>query len=202
MHHSYIDIIGPMTALLRRAHRAEKEAQDSDGPSTDCLDEIDPDSGLCRCVAQPLWWDSNGVPRFVDHHPDLCADIYADEIALMVVACQACAREFPVQVSVGLMDLIHASQQEQEDATLEALIRADIIHYGDPPHVECCPAGPTMNVLDLRIVEFWRRTSSPSVYSWSRVAELEIDLGDAYEARGEPRPPNLFSAANAPRSTP
>jgi hypothetical protein len=197
MHHSYIDIIGPMTALLRRAHLAEKEAQDSDGPSADCLDEIDPDSGLCSCVAKPLWWDSNGVPRFVDHHPDLCADIYANEIVLMVVACQACAREFPVQLSVGLMDLIYASKREE--ATLEALIRADIIHYGDPPHVECCPAGPTMNVLDLRIVEFWRRATDST---WSRVAELEIDLGDAYEARGEPRPQNLLSAEISPRSTP
>lgn len=54
----------------------------------------------------PLWWDENGVPRFRAHHPNLSPNIYANEVALVLISCQECRREFRVQMVSGKMDAI------------------------------------------------------------------------------------------------
>jgi hypothetical protein len=59
------------------------------------------------------------------------------------------------------------------DGALARRVEADEIHYGDPPNVECCPAGPTMNSVPLRVVEFWRRGVPRD---WERVPELEVSI--------------------------
>ena len=46
-----------------------------------------------------------------------------------------------------------------------------IPHYGDPPNMGCCPAGPTMNCEDIKILEFWEMVDM----RWVRVPELEIE---------------------------
>lgn len=247
MHPSYTDILDTMTALMRESH-AETKAH-GEGPSSRCADEIDPVTEMCRCEARPLWWDENGTPRFQPHHPDLCADIYADEVALLKIACQRCGREFLVQMSQGphaivqLMamssthgvipqlldevlklateldaygrqhtrpDIWHTDsliaerarivgriaaisvefgeQRKLRPQTLADQVTAGVIHYGDPPHVDCCAAGATMNCNDLAVVEFWRRGRAPSgpvtldeamdAMGWSRVPELECELPD------------------------
>lgn len=59
--------------------------------------------------------------------------------------------------------------------TLADQIRAGTIHYGDPPrhdHHDDCPAGDTMNCIDLRVIEYWTRKNEAR--DWCRVAELEI----------------------------
>lgn len=59
---------------------------------------------LERISDPPKWWDEHGVPRYQEHHPNLCPDIYADEVALLVIACQCCGQEFRVQMSWAAMD--------------------------------------------------------------------------------------------------
>lgn len=54
------------------------------------------------------------------------------------------------------------------------------IHYGDPPRHdvigdEGCFTGASMNVYDLRVLQFWARDHS----EWKRKPELEIELPDA-----------------------
>jgi hypothetical protein len=102
MHQSYPDILERMTALLRNAHAETKDH--GEGPSPHCRDEIDPDTNQCQCVAEPRWWDDHGVPRFAEHHPNLAPDIYADEVALLVISCQGCGQEFHVQMTWSTMD--------------------------------------------------------------------------------------------------
>jgi len=218
---SYTDILETITALTRTSH-AETKACGS-GPSPHCADEIDP-----------------VTPRFQPHHPDLCADIYADEVALLKIACQSCGREFLVQMSYGpcdaaqvlamsghgviprlldetlvmlkdaigiasdsdsdsdsasasMLDRMHAitlelgARRKLRPQSLADQVTAGVIHYGDPPSVDCCAAGATMNCYDLAIVEFWRRGHVPSglvtlgeamdAMGWSRIRELERGLG-------------------------
>lgn len=140
----------------------------------------------------PLWWDENGVPRFAEHHPRHCPDIYADEVALLRVACQECAREFLVQMSIGRYEVVVAEMrhfqalpegverdENARDFSLAGQVRSGAIHYGDPPRHDTstdCIAGDTMNVNDLAIVEFWRLSKDPGRWEWERVAELEIGL--------------------------
>lgn len=211
MLHDYCDIIEEMTKLLRASH-AETRAI-GDGPAPECPDSIDPTTDRCRCVATPIWHDEHGVPRFAEHHPDLCPDIGADEVALLAIACQGCRREFLVQMSWSRYDQIHEMAtrglygpvakliQETGDAmligalahlraekppSLSDLVRSGAVHYGDPPNVDCCAAGPTMNCLDLRVVEFWTRGPIVSgqledaikAMEWRRVPELEVELPD------------------------
>lgn len=177
MHHDYRDIIDPMTELLRRSHANDKEL--GHGPSSDCPDEIDPTTERCTCVATPLWHDEHGTPRFAPHHPELCADIYAREVALLEIACQGCERRFRVQVSVSAHDFLRAHDAAM---TLESLITTGIIHYGDPPNVGCCPSGPTMSANDLRVLEYWRHTDG----AWSRIAGLEVSLNVEVSALAKP----------------
>jgi hypothetical protein len=55
------------------------------------------------------------------------------------------------------------------------------IHYGDPPNSGCCPAGATMNCIDLRVLQFWARAGS----TWVRSPELEIELENLDEYFGD-----------------
>jgi len=115
-----------------------------------------------------LWYDTHGVPRYDSFTPSLCPDIYANEVALMEIACQACGDRFPVELHNSLLMILRNGKK------LSDKVRDNSIHYGDPPiHGGGC-SGNTMNCDDLRIIEFWRRDR----FDWTRVPELEIRLQD------------------------
>jgi hypothetical protein len=125
-----------------------------------------------RIAEPPLWWDEHGVPRYVPFAPDEVANIYARECALVLIACQACAEEFQVAFSHSPMDDVRAIMEQRTPRTLADSVRDGSLHYGDPPNAGCCPAGPTMNCDDIRVLEFWQRDR----FDWERVPALEISL--------------------------
>lgn len=198
---SYEDILSTIAALTCELHQSW-ESEHNKVPSI-CAGYPGRE---CTCVAKPWWHDENGVPRFAAHHPNLCPDIYATEVVLLVVACQSCGREFPVQMSwsmggevilmakarlAGTAPSDTAMGEAIRDTMLSTVVRNGTIHYGDPPNVGCCPAGPTMNVWDLRVLEFWSRNKPMTGSSeWRRIPELEIELPDAtaWERTGEDPP--------------
>lgn len=52
-----------------------------------------------------------------------------------------------------------------------------VLHYGDPPRHSCGGAGETMNVDDLRIVEFWKRSrKGKKKFLLTRRRRLEVVL--------------------------
>ena len=141
-----------------------------------------------RISEPPLWWDESGVPRYVPFAPDEVADIYADQVALVLIACQACHAEFPVAFSWSRIAFVKGEATIIGPLTLE---KVQSLHYGDPPNVGCCSGGATMNCDDLRVLEFWRRGGDeftelrdghrvclPGYFDWRRVPELEIALGE------------------------
>lgn len=114
-------------------------------------------------LSEPEWWDECAVPRYCDFGPRQKANIYAIEVCLLLIECQGCGQEFEVCMSAD------------ERYSLSAQIDANILHYGDPPNTRCCPAGPTMNSVPRKVLEFWRRDR----FDFERVPDLEreIDCG-------------------------
>jgi hypothetical protein len=126
---------------------------------------------LSRISEPPIWFDENAVPRFEAFSPSMVANIYADVCLLVEIQCQSCGTVFKVAMSEGEMDRFNRRWP------LYALIKNKGLHYGDPPNINCCPSGPTMNCLDIRVLECWRRGTK--TFEWERQAELEVELEDA-----------------------
>lgn len=116
-----------------------------------------------RIGEPPKWWDEAGVPRYSEFKPDESADIYADQVALVLIRCQNCRREFQVCMS----------SKRYFDHRLHEQIMDHSLHYGDPPNYGCCPAGPTMNSEPIRVLEFW--FNNPKL-EWERHEPLEVAL--------------------------
>lgn len=114
-----------------------------------------------RIAEPPTWFDEHGVPRYCEFAPKECSNIYAREVALVRIACQGCGNGFQVCLSAGLGDVL-----------LSKLVETRELHYGDPPNIDCCAAGPSMNSIPQRVLQFWRAAE----FSWHRVPELEVDI--------------------------
>lgn len=124
---------------------------------------------ITKKLGTPIWWDEYAVPRYCDFAPNEVANIYAREVALVKIECQNCRHPFPVAFSGDSFPFPEGKK------TLKQAIKEGILHYGDPPHLPCCPAGPTMNCLDIRVIEFWEASK---VGDWKRNAEYEVGLED------------------------
>ena len=125
-----------------------------------------------RIKEEPKWFDEQAVPRYCDFAPRECADIYAQEAALVLIQCQACQHQFKVAFTRSSMsDVQHyIAKRKGEPPKLADFIKNQTIHYGDPPNVHCCAAGPTMNCDDVRVLEYWHRPE----FEWVRDPSLEI----------------------------
>jgi hypothetical protein len=110
---------------------------------------------------KPSFFQRDGVPRWERFEPGRSNGVYAVEVAIMEIACQGCDDRFHVMME---------RDSHEDRKTLGERIAGKTIHYGDPPNVGCCDAGPTMNSEPVRIVEFWRREK----FEWSRDPSLEI----------------------------
>lgn len=145
---------------------------------------------VSRIAEPPAWWDENATPRWGDFEPRACSNIYARNVCLLLIECQNCGREFKVCMSDsdhGFRWLPVPGASEENvgptpceftvDRKLADLIRADEIHYGDPPNTDCCHAGATMNSVPKRVLEFWELVSKS--WEFQRVPSLEraIDCG-------------------------
>lgn len=117
-------------------------------------------------AGEPLWWDENAVPRYCEFGPRETANIYAREAALVLIRCQDCGAEFKVAFS-------YSPWPDREKISDQ--IKTDVIHYGDPPNADCCPAGPTMNSVPVRVLEFWTQTDLVTD-GWRRVPDLEREI--------------------------
>ena len=120
----------------------------------------------------PLWFDEHAVPRFCKFKPDEVADIYADEVALSLIRCQSCHAEFKVAFSLNSMNYYLQANRRR----LWEEITGQSLHYGDPPNVRCCAAGPTMNSEMVKVLEYWQR--SEDFFEWERKPELEVEFPD------------------------
>ena len=106
-----------------------------------------------RIPEPPVWYDSNGTPRYDEFYPDLCPDIYSNTVVLLRIACQSCAMEFDVEMHRGYFQRMSLPSK---------------LHYGDPPIHNC--VGDTMNCEDLEVLQVWSREP---VADWKRLHLME-----------------------------
>ena len=88
-----------------------------------------------RIAEPPKWWDEHGVPRYAEFSPYLVANIYAEEVVLVEIACQACRSLFPVAFSSQ-----GGAGPREDGRSLADNIRSGEIHYA---------IRPTMVTVDL-----------------------------------------------------
>lgn len=119
-------------------------------------------------LGKPQWWDEHGVPRYCEFGPQHVG-IYATQVVLLRIGCQACRQQFDVAMATSSMTLVFGGKP------LSDRVKNRSIHYGDPPNEGCCAAGPTMNCEDLRVVQFWYKDDN---FDWRRDPELEVTLPD------------------------
>ncbi len=122
-----------------------------------------------RINDSPKWWDENGVPRYCEFSPAETANIYRNECALCIIACQDCRHEFSVALSEDEMRMVHGRP------SLAELIESGELHYGDPPNIHCCPAGPTMSSVMMRVVEFWKKPDGEYDLKRDQTREISFD---------------------------
>lgn len=120
-------------------------------------------------LGRPLWYDEAAVPRYCEFSPNETADIYAEQVALLEIACQSCGQRFKVAMSWSVVGGILSNAPK-----LSELIASKEIHFGDPPNNGCCPSGATMNSIPVRVLEFWRKGNK--FREMVRVPELEIEV--------------------------
>jgi len=130
-----------------------------------------------RISEEPKWYDENGTPRYCEFHPDESPNIYADEVVLLDIACQACERRFDVEINWHALSVISGGRPESPSEVLRKWLRNARsgmcpLHYGDPP-IHGCATGNTMNCIDIAVKQFWKKES---MKEWERVPELEVPL--------------------------
>lgn len=113
--------------------------------------------------ARPSFFQKDGVPRWGTFQPGVSTDVYAVEAVVMEISCQSCDGRFHV-----LME----RRSHGDPTTLAQRIADGSIHYGDPPNVDCCLGGPSMNSEPVRILEYWSRERM----DWTRDPSLEIHM--------------------------
>ena len=121
-------------------------------------------------AGEPIWYDQNGVPRYVPFHPRDGVGVYVNHAAYMKIACQACKREFYVASEFGDDSLDFGNQPMlPQNPTLPIDSCWDAVgsfHYGDPPCHGCI--GDSMNSVPLEIIQFWFRDLK-NFKDWERI---------------------------------
>jgi hypothetical protein len=115
---------------------------------------------LERIDMAPFWYDENGTPRYAPFHPSMSPNIYARQVTLLRIQCQACHLRFMVEMNTGIWGG-------------ETLPRN--LHYGDPPRHGCI--GDTMNCEDLAVLEAWNKAG---LGEWERHPEHEGLIDEAH----------------------
>lgn len=130
-------------------------------------------SDIIEKAGKPLWFDENGVSRYVEFHPNRCVMAGTQEVVLAEVMCQGCGTSFLVALSWrdGKREIYG-----QASPPADRLTKTDgnSLHYGDPPNIGCCAFGPTMTSDFHRIVEAWIRSAGPGG-PWVKLGQEAIN---------------------------
>ena len=110
-------------------------------------------------LGEPLWYDEAGVPRYAEFHPTLANDVYAQEIALLEVACQHCGWHYQVALMGGGI-MMHTP--------------LNTLRWIDDPPEHGCPIGETESAEMLRVLQFWQRGENTG-YEWRHVPSAESE---------------------------
>jgi hypothetical protein len=132
-------------------------------------------------LGEPLWYDSEGVPRYCEFSPMKCG-IYIDSVALVEIECQHCGKGFKVARQMDRTNMLMPRYIDSDWQPTLPNPREGVIgsfHYGDPPAHPSGPynrcTGDTMNSVPIEVLEFWDRRDFGD---WTRRPECEGVLED------------------------
>lgn len=148
---------------------------------------------LSRIIEEPLWFDEHAVPRYCAFDPNQTVGVSVEEVALVEIACQSCRRLFRVAFSGVNVKSLETLEERQARIAHQVnfrpigdAIRARTLHYGDPPNVNCCLAGSTLNSVPIRVIEYWARgdrrylngtrITDDRFFEWVRDEGFEIEM--------------------------
>lgn len=131
---------------------------------------------------EPIWWTMDGVPRFKPFSPYDVSDIYANEAALVEIACQCCGKKYQVAMTssnetamtehhrmVAMTFHLNSknngttncsqieAQFPREQYRLHTRIKTGNLFYKDPPNTGCCASGASMTSLMIKVLEYWTK---------------------------------------------
>lgn len=116
-------------------------------------------------LGEPIWWDDeDAIPRYCEFSPHETNNIYADEVALILIECQNCGHKFKIAETWDIL--------KSDTPLSESLKKGYVIGFADPPNIRCCDVGPTETSIKIRVLEFWRRDK----VDWERVPCLEVNF--------------------------
>lgn len=130
----------------------------------------------------PTFWQEGGIPRFMPFTPRDATGVYTTEAVLAKIRCQNCHESFVVLFEQKNGDL---DRLGREAPSIAERITSKSLHYGDPPNVTCCAAGPSMNSELCEILEYWSRnhqefvkegkiTDMVAYFEWRRNPDFEL----------------------------
>lgn len=129
---------------------------------------------------KPLWYDQNGCPRFVEFHPSLSPNIYASNVVLLEIACQACDHTFYVEMNCSTFDGDNFAERCWRFLKDKKYPMWSPLHYGDPPIHGC--VGDTENCNDLQILQFWKKDYNRGLDDkWVRDTQYEFKFSKTVE---------------------
>ncbi|MDR6294453.1 hypothetical protein E9232_007007 [Inquilinus ginsengisoli] len=114
----------------------------------------------------PKWFDEKRVPRYCDFHPNMAANIYAKQAALVLISCQSCDSVFSVCIT-GITN----TESQRLGKSLADELQDGTLDYGDPPNIGCCSPGPSMTSVPRRILQYW--VLDPKKWQWYRDETIE-----------------------------
>ena len=106
----------------------------------------------------PLWWDHQGVPRYVPFHPQE-GGVQARATALLEIQCQFCPELFIVAMEHNTLEALTPPHTPEVGDEWDAV---GSFHYGDPPRHGC--TGDSANSVPRKCLEFW--TKGPPTWDW------------------------------------
>lgn len=96
----------------------------------------------------PDWFDECAVPRYGSFEPSRVANVYAREVAFLLIRCRACGTPFKAAVS-------WPNASPVPDNPIAELIATRQLCYGDPPNTACCAKSTFAGSVTERVLEYW-----------------------------------------------
>ncbi len=123
-------------------------------------------------LGEPIWYDEYKVPRYCEFSPQQIAEIYANEVALVLTQCDHCHKQFKIAYSSDLLESISAPFNY-----LKNHITKNDMQCGLPPNDTCFEiAFPNGLAMPIKVLEYWCK--SPETKQWERDSTYEIPLQD------------------------
>lgn len=127
-----------------------------------------PYSEIIERLGWPDWWDDKSVPRYLEFHPDECANQRATEAAILLIQCASCRMTTQRATSTDKFELMREWRK-----SLRERIAGRTLDIGPPPNTGCCSNSDYQPAIVINVLQYWHRPGSHA--EWIRDESIEGD---------------------------